>query len=483
MLPDLNVSDDEVDFPTNSEASLDPLEPIRVYDKSEYQNRIVNEWKDYKNNINDKLRTMWNFINFNEFKNDQFRKMHLAYMELNKEKKKIDKELFDQKNDFFQLQKDYKNLDMRYERIYKQKRDLENKLHDLQNPNPFIRKRKINVWYEKEKKLKPNNYKKIPYSERVNFLKDLFSKMNTIKDIIKLKSNPKRFDFMHRDKFKKLYLTIPSLEKLDNIIGMKEVKEQVFKMICYFVHGLNNKDELNHIVITGKPGVGKTTVAKLLGEICLKLGHLENDKFITAKRSELIGKYCGHTAKKTQEVIDSAEGGVLFIDEVYSLGNERQSDSFTKECIDTINQNLTEKGDKFLCIIAGYKEDVQNCFFAYNKGLARRFNIKFDVKDYSGEELYEILLKFIRDNKWETKNFKMKYIVENKKLFKYQGGDMNTIFKYAKEFYSTRIMKESITTLVDKKVLIKDDLIKAIDKLKEIRGDDSMPQYVKNMYL
>ena len=170
---------------------------------------------------------------------------------------------------------------------------------------------------------------------------------------------------------------IPCLERLNNVIGMKKVKENVFQMICYFLHGLNGTGELNHCVITGPPGVGgKTTLASLLGDIYLRLGFLKNNNFVVARRSELIGKYCGHTAVQTQNKINEAEGGVLFIDEVYSLGNVRKSDAFTKECIDTINQNLTEKGDKFLCIIAGYKKDVEECFFAYNRGLEK---ISFEI--------------------------------------------------------------------------------------------------------
>ena len=151
-------------------------------------------------------------------------------------------------------------------------------------------------------------------------------------------------------------------------------------MISYFIHGLSGKGELNHCVITGPPGVGKTTLAALLGDIYLRLGFLKNNNFVVARRSELIGKYCGHTAVQTQEKINEAEGGVLFIDEVYSLGNKKKSDSFTKECIDTINQNLTEKGDKFLCIVAGYEKDVEECFFAYNRGLERRFPIRFKYR-------------------------------------------------------------------------------------------------------
>ena len=97
-----------------------------------------------------------------------------------------------------------------------------------------------------------------------------------------------------------------------------------------------------------------------------------------------------NTAAKTQKVINSANGGVLFIDEVYSLGNSEKRDSFAKECIDTINQNLTENKGKFLCIVAGYKEDIDSCFFSYNQGLERRFPIKYQLDGYDAIELYDI---------------------------------------------------------------------------------------------
>ena len=112
-------------------------------------------------------------------------------------------------------------------------------------------------------------------------------------------------------------------------------------------------------MICGPPGVGKTTIAQIIGKIYLELDFLENDKFKVASRSDLIAKYLGQTAIKTQEVIDSVVGGVLFIDEVYSLGNEEKRDSFAKECIDTINLNMTRK-EPWLLIVGGYKEDIYN---------------------------------------------------------------------------------------------------------------------------
>ena len=158
--------------------------------------------------------------------------------------------------------------------------------------------------------------------------------------------------------------------------------------IVFFLQGLNQKercgscidcsynlpcptnlnDDMLHTVITGSPGTGKTELGKILGKVYKAMGVLSNGTFHIAKRSDLIGRFQGHTAVKTQEFIDKCKGGVMFIDEAYSLGNKEQRDTFSKECIDTINQNLTERRD-FLCIIAGYRKELNKCFFAYNPGL------------------------------------------------------------------------------------------------------------------
>ena len=139
-----------------------------------------------------------------------------------------------------------------------------------------------------------------------------------------LKDSKYMYDFIRNDKYYKLLKLVPILEKIDNIIGMENIKKEIYNMICYYIHNLHNSKELNHIVITGQPGVGKTTLAKYLGELYCSLGFLENKTFVKARRSDLIAEYLGQTAVKTQKVIDSAEGGVLFIDEVYSLGNMKK---------------------------------------------------------------------------------------------------------------------------------------------------------------
>ena len=158
--------------------------------------------------------------------------------------------------------------------------------------------------------------------------------------------------------------------------------------------------DMFHTVIYGPPGVGKTVFAKLLARLFLNLGVTQNDTFRVARRSDLVGEYVGHTATKTQKVIDEAMGGVLFIDEVYALGNggttsgvgDGRVDSFSNECINTLNQNLTERKGEFICIVAGYKKETEKYFFDLNPGLKRRFSFYYNIDAYSWEELTRILM-------------------------------------------------------------------------------------------
>mgnify|MGYP003998118073 CR=1 FL=1 len=428
------------------------------------EDKFIQKWDKYAGDFDNQLNDVWNFVMYKDFKDKEIREMHREIRFL--------KEDIELKNE--------KISDLEWDvSSYKRKA---NKLEKKSNKS---KKRKSSNWFSQEKKKKPKNYAMLEEDGKDKVLRDIFSRLETIEDIIKLKDNNFRFNFMKNEKFKKIYLTIPSLEKLSKIIGMNKLKENVFKMICYFIHGLNGSGELNHCVITGPPGVGKTTVASILGNIYLNLGFLKNDNFIVARRSDLIGKYCGHTAVQTQKKIDEAEGGVLFIDEVYSLGNPSQRDVFTKECIDTINQNLTEKGDKFLCIIAGYKDDVEKCFFSYNKGLERRFPLRFIIDKYDHDELYKIFMKFVNEENWSLSRDAVtpNMIKEHIGLFKFYGGDMKTLFQNAKQSYSIRLMKEVIDLTPKDKILTKGDIKESINKIKESRKGKEIPDFVKNMYV
>jgi hypothetical protein len=213
----------------------------------------------------------------------------------------------------------------------------------------------------------------------------------------------------------KLNKILPSLIKLQKLTGMESVKKTIVGHILYFLMNYEKNQDMIHTVIEGPPGVGKTTLGYILGEIYSNLDIIEQPKnktnqfkFKIVKRSDLIAKYLGQTSHRTQEVINSVLGGVLFIDEAYSLGNNDADDSYSKECLDTLNQNLSEKKNQFLCIIAGYKNSLDRNFFAYNEGLRRRFPFTYTIEEYSPNELKNIFIGMLDNSNWGLEGYKEK---------------------------------------------------------------------------
>jgi SpoVK/Ycf46/Vps4 family AAA+-type ATPase len=248
--------------------------------------------------------------------------------------------------------------------------------------NSILKKNGIDV------KFFENNFKKQPYVKIVNNDKKESNKdKQTEKPEQKKKGyyiNGKRYSI----DLEKVYNLKEPLIILKNMIGMDKVKKTVLDLILYYIQRFEKQNsDMLHTIIEGPPGVGKTELGKILGKVYKALGILKSDKFTIATRSDLIGQYLGQTAPKTQEVIDNASGGVLFIDEAYSLGNPDKRDSFAKECIDTINLNLDKNKKKIIVIIAGYKEELESSFFSYNPGLKRRFPFVFTIDGYKPEEL------------------------------------------------------------------------------------------------
>lgn len=204
--------------------------------------------------------------------------------------------------------------------------------------------------------------------------------------------------FKFHDK-KKLDLTVDnellraSMAELNNLIGIKNIKQEVdelIRLVQYYRE--TGKDILNkfslHNVFVGNPGTGKTTVARIIGKIYKALGLLEKGHVVECERESLVAGYIGQTAIKTKEQIERAKGGVLFIDEAYALaGNSK--DDFGKEAIEVILKNMEDMRGQFSVIVAGYPDNM-NVFLESNPGLKSRFDRTFNFEDYSAEELFDI---------------------------------------------------------------------------------------------
>jgi DNA replication protein DnaC len=140
------------------------------------------------------------------------------------------------------------------------------------------------------------------------------------------------------DEKKRVTELVKNLRDLQEMIGMENVKKNIVNQLLLFLQDLNDSDMFLHTVLTGNPGSGKTTLCGILAKIYKSMGLLERNDITIADRPSLVGQWLGETAIKTKKVLDSASGGILLIDEAYSLGNDDGKDSFSKECIDTINQ-------------------------------------------------------------------------------------------------------------------------------------------------
>ena len=208
------------------------------------------------------------------------------------------------------------------------------------------------------------------------------------------------------------------------------------------VKPLTTPGDFMHTVLYGPPGTGKTEVAKIMGNIFSHLGILKSHTFKKVTRSDLIAGYLGQTAIKTREVINSAIGGVLFIDEAYALGNTEKRDSFSKECIDTLCEALSDHKHELMVIIAGYDKELNECFFNYNEGLNSRFTWRYKIDNYTSVDLRKIFEKTVRDNNWtfvEPTSTKDAWFKEHYDYFKYFGRDIEVFFTKTKIAHSRRI--------------------------------------------
>lgn len=206
---------------------------------------------------------------------------------------------------------------------------------------------------------------------------------------------------MYRD-CRQLPALLEPLEEIDKLIGLDHIKQALCDYIVFHVQlgSVLRKPPMNHMVLSGPPGCGKTTLARCIGRLFCRMGHLKSEDVIIGTRTTMVAGYVGQTAMKTQTLINRAirAGAVLLIDEAHTLGcGGKDGDSFSQEAVDCLNENLSAHGQSFMCILAGYKDLIERQLFALNEGLARRFQWSFELSASNGVALAAILRKMVAD--------------------------------------------------------------------------------------
>jgi len=195
------------------------------------------------------------------------------------------------------------------------------------------------------------------------------------------------------------------LKELDRMIGLANVKELVYEIYALLQigryrtnAGLVSSAQVYHMIFKGNPGTGKTTVARIFAKLFQSMGVLSKGHLIEVERADLVGEYIGHTAVKTRDMVKKAMGGVLFIDEAYSLARGGEKD-FGKEAIDTLVKAMEDHRNGFILILAGYSLEMEQ-FLMTNPGLPSRFAIQVDFADYSVDELMAIAELMSREREY-----------------------------------------------------------------------------------
>ncbi len=237
-------------------------------------------------------------------------------------------------------------------------------------------------------------------------------KINNEKSAIKILKKSERLE---NNKKKNIEKT--GMQELDELIGLDEVKEQIKKVISFVKNSKKrNNMPMLHMCFNGNPGTGKTTVARIVGKIFAEEQILSDKKvFVEAQRCDLIGKYVGHTAPMTQEMIEKSLGGILFIDEAYSIASYIQDEGgrdFGAECIATLLKGMEDHRENLCVVLAGYTNEMRH-MLKVNPGFESRIQFIINFPDYSAEALYDIFKNLCKKDKYKISSNVKNYLIEH----------------------------------------------------------------------
>lgn len=313
------------------------------------------------------------------------------------------------------------------------------------------------------------------------------SSINTLTDLISvINDNEYRIDTEYNIDLKSLHNIKLELNQLNSMIGMESMKQAVVDQLIYFIQELHIGKEVSdykNTVFYGPPGTGKTDVAKIIGKMYSKLGILKNNVFKKVTRNDLIAGYLGQTAIKTRKVIDECLGGVLFIDEAYSLGNSENNDSYSKECLDVLCEAMSDNKTNLMVIIAGYEEELNETFFKTNQGLQSRFIWRFSMGEYSPKEMNLIFKKMALQQEWafvDDSEITDRWFEGKKDKFKNYGRDMELLLTYTKIAHGRRVYGKDKEL---RKKLSLDDINKGYETFIKNRKEKSTPVFMHGIYV